>query len=105
MDNEDYISEYLKAAFESGDISEITRALGDVARSRNMTDLAERMGISRQGLYKTLSENGNPEFATIQKLITALGLQLSIIVPLKTVGKQVSSISPSYLFEKRSHED
>ena len=36
MDNREYISEYLKAAFESGDISEITRALGDVARARNM---------------------------------------------------------------------
>src|SRR5215469_13144974 len=87
MDNEEYISEYLKAAFESGDISEITRALGDVARARNMTDLADKMGISRQGLYKTLSENGNPEFATIQKLISALGLQMSIITPTKPVKK------------------
>ena len=89
MDNEEYISEYLKAAFESGDISEIIRALGDVARARNMTDLAEKMGISRQGLYKTLSENGNPEFATIQKLITALGLQMSIITPAKLGKKRV----------------
>jgi len=95
MDNEEYISEYLKAAFESGDISEITRALGDVARARNMSDLAEKMGISRQGLYKTLSENGNPEFATIQKLITALGLQMSIISPNKTIRKRMSSPSPS----------
>ena len=88
MDNEEYISEYLKAAFESGNTSEITRALGDVARARNMTDLAEKMGISRQGLYKTLSENGNPEFATIQKLITALGLQMSVVVPTKAIGKR-----------------
>ena len=95
MDNEEYISEYLKAAFESGDISEITRALGDVARARNMTELAEKMGISRQGLYKTLSENGNPEFATIQKLITALGLQMSIITTAKPVGKRISSLSSS----------
>ena len=92
MDNEKYISEYLKAAFENGDILEITRALGDVARARNMTELAEKMGISRQGLYKTLSENGNPEFATIQKLITALGLQMSIIMPARSVRKRVSSI-------------
>jgi probable addiction module antidote protein len=88
MDNEEFISEYLKAAFESGDIPEITRALSDVARARNMTDLAAKMGITRQGLYKTLSENGNPEFATIQKLITALGLQMSIITPAKAVGKR-----------------
>ena len=95
MDNEEYISEYLKAAFESGDISEIIRALSDVARARNMTDLAEKMGISRQGLYKTLSENGNPEFATIQKLIAALGLQMSIVAPIKTVRKQVLTSSVS----------
>ena len=91
MDNEEYISEYLKTAFESGDISEITRALSDVARARNMTDLAVKMGISRQGLYKTLSENGNPEFATIQKLITALGLQMSIVAPNRAIKKRVSS--------------
>jgi len=95
MDNEEYISEYLKAAFESGDISEITRALADVARARNMTDLAEKMGISRQGLYKTLSENGNPEFATIQKLVTALGLQMSIANPAKAVSKRAASLSSS----------
>ena len=88
MDNDEFISEYLKAAFESGNIPEITRALADVARARNMTDLAAKMGISRQGLYKTLSENGNPEFATIQKLITALGLQMSIITPPKPISKR-----------------
>ena len=95
MDNEEYISEYLKAAFESGEIPEITRALADVARARNMTELAGKMGISRQGLYKTLSENGNPEFATIQKLITALGLQMSIVTPVRPVNKQAASQSPS----------
>jgi probable addiction module antidote protein len=88
MDNEEFISEYLKAAFENGNIPEITRALADVARARNMTDLAAKMGISRQGLYKTLSENGNPEFATIQKLITALGLQMSIITSAKSMSKR-----------------
>jgi len=93
MDNEEYISEYLKAAFESGETSEIIRALSDVARARNMTDLAEKMGISRQGLYKTLSENGNPEFATIQKLITALGLQMSIIIPAKHSGSRASMLT------------
>jgi probable addiction module antidote protein len=87
MDSEEFISEYLKAAFESGDIPEITRALSDVALARNMTDLAAKMGITRQGLYKTLSENSNPEFATIHKLITALGLQMSIVAPAKPVRK------------------
>ena len=95
MDNDEYISEYLRVAFESGDISEITRSLSDVARARNMSDLALKMGISRQGLYKTLSENGNPEFATIQKLITALGLQISIVMPAKANGRQANSLARS----------
>ena len=84
MDNEEFISEYLKAAFESGDTAEVTRALNDVARARNIADLASKIGITRQGLYKTLSQNGNPEFSTIQKLIRALGLQMSIVAPKKS---------------------
>ena len=92
MDNEEFIAEYLKAAFESGDTSEIIRALNDVAHAKKMTELAVKMGITRQGLYKTLSENGNPEFTTIQKLITALGLQMSIITPFKPARKRISPI-------------
>jgi probable addiction module antidote protein len=65
LDNEEHNSEYLKVPFESGNTAEITCALADVDRIRNMTDLAAKMGISRQELYKTLSENGNQEFATI----------------------------------------
>ena len=65
MDNEEFISEYIKAAFESGDMKEIIRALNDVVRARGITELASKMGITRQGLYKALSANGNPEFLTI----------------------------------------
>ena len=81
LDNDETVAEYLQASFESGDMKEIISALNDVARARNITDLATQMGISRQGLYKTLSENGNPEFSTIQKLIKALGLQMSVVAP------------------------
>jgi len=81
LEDEDMITEYLRQSFESGNIREIARALNDVVRARNITDLAKKMGITRQGLYKTLSENGNPEFITIQKLIKALGLKISIVNP------------------------
>jgi len=81
MDNEEFISEYIKAAFETCDMKEIIRALNDVVRARGITELASKMGISRQGLCKTLSANGNPEFSAIQKLISALGLQLSVEAP------------------------
>ena len=89
MDNEEFISEYIKAAFESGDMKEIIRALNDVVRARGITELASKMGITRQGLYKILSANSNPEFLTIQKLINALGLQLSVITPASPMRKQV----------------
>jgi probable addiction module antidote protein len=81
LDSEEAIAEYLKAAFEGNDIQHIIRALSNVAKARNMTELAKKMGVSRTGLYKTLSENGNPEFTTIQKLISALGLQITISSP------------------------
>ena len=80
LDNDEIVAEYLQASFESGDMREIIGALNDVARARNI-DLAAQMGISRQGLYKTLSANSNPEFSTIHKLIEALGLQMSVVVP------------------------
>lgn len=83
LEDDEMIAEYLRLAFESGDIRETVRALNDVARARNMTDLAKKMGISRQGLYKTLSETGHPEFSTILKLVSALGLKLSVLPPTK----------------------
>lgn len=61
---------------DPGDGSLIRRALGDIARARGMTQLARDTGLAREGLYKALSQEGNPEFATIMKVIKALGLKL-----------------------------
>ncbi len=62
---------------EAGDDSTfIAKALGDIARARGMTQLARDTGLAREGLYKALSGQGNPEFATILKVIHALGLRL-----------------------------
>jgi probable addiction module antidote protein len=55
----------------------LTHALGIVARSRGMTDLAERTGLTRQALYKALSVDGNPEFGTILKVMRAMGFRLA----------------------------
>ncbi len=69
---------YLDACVEEdpGDGSLIRAALGDIARARGMTQLAKDSGLAREGLYKALSPEGNPEFATIMKVIKALGLKL-----------------------------
>ena len=71
---------YLQACAEEdpGDGSLIRAALNDVARAGNMSKLASDVGMSREGLYKALSENGNPTFATIMRITGALGLQVRI---------------------------
>jgi probable addiction module antidote protein len=69
---------YLEACFDEdpGDGSLIRAALGDIARARGMAQLARDTGLTREGLYKALSPEGNPEFSTVVKVINALGLRL-----------------------------
>lgn len=69
---------YLEACIETGDTALVTHALGVAARSKGMTQMARATGISRDGLYKALSATGNPEFATVLKVMRALGLHLHI---------------------------
>lgn len=73
---------YLAACAEEdpGDGSLIRAALNDIARAQNMSLLARDAGMSREGLYKALSENGNPSFATVMRITRALGMQLRITV-------------------------
>jgi len=68
---------YIEAALEDGDVSLITHALGDVARAVGMSDVAREAGITREGLYKALSEKGDPRLSTLLGVMRALGLQLS----------------------------
>lgn len=69
---------YLEAALQDGgdDPALVAQALGAIARSGNLSELARRVGMSREGLYKALSAEGNPSFATIVKVAGALGLKL-----------------------------
>jgi probable addiction module antidote protein len=77
LDNDEAIAEYMDEAFRTGDASFIARCLGTVARARGMTQVARDAGVSRESLYRALSEKGNPEFGTILRVIEALGLRLS----------------------------
>ncbi|MDE0079951.1 MAG: putative addiction module antidote protein [Caldilineaceae bacterium] len=72
------IDAYLDAALEDGDPQLITAALGDIAKARGMTKVAADIGCSRESLYKALSANGNPLFATVLKTVNALGLRLRL---------------------------
>jgi probable addiction module antidote protein len=76
LDGPEAMLAYLDGAFADGDAGEITDALGVIARARGMSQLAEETGLTRQALYKALSSDGNPEFATVLKVIRALGLRL-----------------------------
>ena len=71
---------YLEACAEEdpGDGSLIRTALNDIARAGNMSRLAREIGMSREGLYKALSEDGNPTFATVMRITRALGLRWRI---------------------------
>ena len=71
---------YLEACAEEapGDGSLIRAALNDVARAQNFSALARDAGMTREGLYKALSADGNPSFATIAKITHALGMRLHI---------------------------
>jgi probable addiction module antidote protein len=70
------IEDYIRAAFETEDPVSITKALGAVARASSMSQLARDVGMSRSALYRALSGDRNPEFATILKVMKALGLKL-----------------------------
>lgn len=78
LDSAEAISAYLEVAFESEDPAIITKALGVVARSKGMTDLAKKTGLTRESLYKALSAEGNPEFATVLKVLAALDLKMGV---------------------------
>lgn len=81
LDSEEMIFAYMNAAFEDGDPALVSAALGDIARARGMTSIARAAGVSRESLYKALSSDGNPEFATIMKVMRALNLRMTVSSP------------------------
>jgi len=76
LKNDEDMVAYLEAALEDGDPMLVAAALGDIARAKGMTEIAREAGLGRESLYKALSPGGNPEFATILKVVRALGLRL-----------------------------
>ncbi len=72
------IRAFLQAVVETGDDSDFIHALNTAARAKGMTKVAKAAGVTRASLYKSLSEGGNPNFATISKVTKALGCKLSV---------------------------
>lgn len=78
LETEEDILFYLEAAMEGNDPKHIASALGDVARSKGMTEIARAAGVGRQALYKALSDDGNPTLETLVSVLAALNLQLTV---------------------------
>ncbi len=76
LESEEDVAAYLEAALEEDDPALFAAALGDVARAKGMSEIARRAGLGRESLYKALSPEGNPEFATVMKVLRSLGLKL-----------------------------
>ncbi|MGB6605674.1 MAG: addiction module antidote protein [Steroidobacteraceae bacterium] len=72
------IAAYLEAAAAEEDPRVLAAALGDVARARGMSELARQTGLTREALYRSLSADGNPELATLTKVLRAFGLRLTV---------------------------
>lgn len=80
IDTPEAVAAFLEAALEDGDPQIIAATLGDIARSKGMAMMAERTGLAREALYKSLSADGNPRLTTLVSVLKAMGLRLSVTV-------------------------
>ena len=76
LETKEDMAAYLEAALEDGDPNLVVAALGDIARSKGMTNVARETGLGRESLYKALSLEGNPEFATVLRVISFYAFKL-----------------------------
>jgi probable addiction module antidote protein len=76
LETDEDMAACLEAALDEGDPTLVAAALGDIARAKGMTQVTRDAGLGRESLYKALSPAGNPGFATIMKVVSALGLKL-----------------------------
>ncbi|CDZ56933.1 addiction module antidote protein [Neorhizobium galegae] len=79
LTSEEAIAAYLEAAFEDGDPAVIAVVLGNIARAKGMTNVAKEAGITREALYKALSDKGDPKLSTLLGVLKALGLRVTVV--------------------------
>lgn len=83
LDTPERQKDFIGRAVATGDAEAIRDVVGMVARKRGMTDIASATNLNRESLYRSLGSSGNPEFATIMKVLKALGLRLSVVANAK----------------------
>src|SRR5262245_35847819 len=77
LNSQEEIVAYIEAVFEDGDPALITYALGVVARAKGMSQIARETGLTREGLYKALTADGDPKLSTLLSVLKALGMKIS----------------------------
>ncbi len=77
LDSDEAIAVFMADAFETGDAAYIAKALGVVARAKGMTQIAVKTGLSREQLYRSFSENGNPTLKTTLAVMKAIGVDMT----------------------------
>ena len=78
LETDEDIRQFLRESVMNGTSAEFIHALNTAARAKGMTEVAKLAGVTRASLYKSLGEEGNPEFTTIAKVVEALGCKLVI---------------------------
>ncbi len=78
LDNKEIIAEYLSQVLEDGDTEELLIALGNIAKAKGMTQLANDTGLGRESLYKTFNPKSKPRFDTIMKIMDSFGVKMKI---------------------------
>lgn len=81
LNSDEAVAIFMAEAFRTNDAAYIAHALGVVARAKGMTRIAEQTGLSREQLYRSFSENGNPTLKTTLAVMEALGIELTAKVP------------------------
>lgn len=79
LDSEEAIAAYIDAALEENDPAYLIKAMNNIARARGVNELAKKMGVTREGLYKSFDGTTKPRFETIAKALDALGLRLQAV--------------------------
>lgn len=92
LETEEDISDFLKGTLDTGSISDFINALNIAARAHGMTQIAKEAGVARASLYKTLSEEGNPEFDTIVKVLKTLGCRFSVVADTLSVSESGEAV-------------
>jgi probable addiction module antidote protein len=78
IDTKEDVIAHLDVALEDGDMEFVLKTVGHIARSEGMAQIASELGVTREGLYKSLAPDGNPSFETVLKLLDILGFRLKV---------------------------